>query len=243
GFIEQVEAIIKKIPNERTTMLFSATLPEKVEKLSSNYMTNQQNIEIASTVTLTDQIEHSLYIVTEKQKFDLLRKVTVVENPDSCIIFCRTKDQVDEVTEQLENLFYTVDKLHGGMMQDDRFEVMDEFKQGRFRYLVATDVAARGFVFDNITHFINYYIPLENESYVHRVGRTGRAGNKGVALSFVTPYEDRFLSDIEAYIGFTISRSNAPTQIQVAGAMDAFTEKMEKIPKLKKVKSEKLNKD
>ena len=133
-------------------------------------------------------------LLKNRQKFALLRDVTIVENPDSCIIFCRTKDQVDEVTEQLEKFHYTCDKLHGGMMQEDRFAVMDEFKRGEFRYLVATDVAARGIDIDSITHVINYDLPLENESYVHRVGRTGRAGKKGKAISFVTPNEDKFLS-------------------------------------------------
>jgi len=162
GFIDQVEAIINQLPKNRTTMLFSATLPEKIATLSSKYMQTPKNIEIASTVTLTDQIDHSLIVVREQQKFDLLRDVTVVENPDSCIIFCRTKDQVDGVTEQLEKFFYTCDKLHGGMMQEDRFSVMDAFKRGEFRYLVATDVAARGIDIDSITHVINYDIPLEN---------------------------------------------------------------------------------
>ncbi len=104
------------------------------------------------------------------------------------------KRPCDELTEQLEKLHYTCDKLHGGMMQEDRFAVMDEFKRGEFRYLVATDVAARGIDIDSITHVINYDLPLENESYVHRVGRTGRAGKKGKAISFVTPNEDKFLS-------------------------------------------------
>ncbi len=243
GFIDQVEAIINQLPKKRTTMLFSATLPEKIATLSSKYMDNPENIEIASTVTLTDQIDHSLIIVREQQKFDMLRDVTVVENPDSCIIFCRTKDQVDGVTEQLEKFFYTCDKLHGGMMQEDRFAVMDAFKRGEFRYLVATDVAARGIDIDSITHVINYDIPLENESYVHRVGRTGRAGKRGKAISFVTPHEDKFLADIEAYIGFEIPQRNAPSKQAVEAAKDAFIEKMEQLPKLKKDKSELVSKD
>ena len=206
-------------------------------------MKEPKNIEIASTATLTDKIDHSLIIVKEQQKFALLRDVTVVENPDSCIIFCRTKDQVDEVNDQLEKLHYTCDKLHGGMMQEDRFAVMDDFKRGEFRYLVATDVAARGIDIDNITHVINYDIPLENESYVHRVGRTGRAGKRGKAISFVTPNEDRFLAEIEAYIGFEIEQRNAPSQQAVEEAMDAFNEKLESLPTLKKSKSERVNKD
>lgn len=243
GFIDQVEAIINQVPKKRTTMLFSATIPENVEKLSVKYMNNPQSIEIESTLTLKNQIEHSLIMVNEQQKFKLLRDVTTVENPDSCIIFCRTKDQVDNVTEQLEKHFYTCDKLHGGMMQEDRFAVMDEFKRGEFRYLVATDVAARGIDVESITHVINYDFPVEKESYVHRAGRTGRAGKTGKAISFVTPNEDRYLDEIQSYIGFEIAKRNAPSSQSVARTKDAFIEKMEKIPKLRKDKSEQINKD
>lgn len=243
GFIEQVESIISKLPKERTTMLFSATLPENVEKLQQKYMSNPQHIEIASAKTLTDQIEHSLYIVDEKRKFSLLRDVTIVENPDSCIIFCRTKDNVDFVMEQLEKHYYTCDKLHGGMVQEDRFEVMNDFKRGEFRYLVATDVAARGIDIDSITHVINFDLPLEKESYVHRAGRTGRAGKTGKAITFATPYEDKFLKDIESYIGFELERRDAPSPGEVEQATPAFTEKLESRPKLKRNKNELVNKD
>jgi superfamily II DNA/RNA helicase len=116
----------------------------------------------------------------------------MVENPDSCIIFCRTKDNVDQLVDLLDEEGYTVDKIHGGMEQNERFDVMNDFKRGDFRYLIATDVAARGIDIDRITHVINYDMPLENESYVHRTGRTGRAGEVGKAITLVTPYEDRF---------------------------------------------------
>lgn len=243
GFIEQVEAIINKLPKGRTTMLFSATLPENVENLQRKYMVDPQHIEIASTATLTDQIDHSLFVVAENKKFALLRDVTIVENPDSCIIFCRTKDNVDFVMEQLEKHHYTCDKLHGGMLQEDRFEVMTDFKRGEFRYLVATDVAARGIDIDSITHVINFDLPLEKESYVHRAGRTGRAGKTGKAITFVTPNEDKFLSEIESYIGFDIEQRNAPSATEVDNAKADFMEKLESLPQLKKNKNEKVNKD
>ncbi len=243
GFVEQVEAIINKLPKQRTTMLFSATLPENVEKLQKKYMMDPQHIEITSVHTLTDQIEHSLFVVAEQKKFSLLRDVTIVENPDSCIIFCRTKDNVDFVMEQLEKHYYTCDKLHGGMMQEDRTAVMNDFKRGEFRYLVATDVAARGIDIDNITHVINYDLPMEKENYVHRSGRTGRAGKAGKAISFVTPNENKFLSEIESYIGFEIPHRTAPSIREVEEAMLAFTEKLESRPKLKKNKNEQVNKD
>ena len=243
GFIEQVEAIINKLPKKRTTMLFSATLPENVENLQRKYMVDPQHIEIASTATLTDQIDHSLFVVAENKKFALLRDVTIVENPDSCIIFCRTKDNVDFVMEQLEKHHYTCDKLHGGMLQEDRFEVMNDFKRGEFRYLVATDVAARGIDIDSITHVINFDLPLEKESYVHRAGRTGRAGKTGKAITFVTPNEDKFLSEIESYIGFDIEQRNAPSVTEVDNAKAAFMKKLESLPQLKKNKNEQVNKD
>lgn len=243
GFIEQVETIMNKLPEQRTTMLFSATLPENVEKLQRNYMTDPEHIEIESTETITDRITHSLIRVEEKRKFSVLRDLTIVENPDSCIIFCRTKDNVDFVMEQLEKHHYTCEKLHGGMLQEDRFAVMSEFKRGEFRYLVATDVAARGIDIDSITHVINYDIPLEKESYVHRAGRTGRAGKTGKAITFVTPHEGKFLADIEAYIGFEIEERMAPSSSEVHAAEPAFTEKLETQPKLKKNKNEQVNKD
>lgn len=243
GFIEQVETIINKLPKQRTTMLFSATLPENVEKLQRKYMIDPEHIEIASTRTLTDQIEHSLIVTEEKRKFALLRDVTIVENPDSCIIFCRTKDNVDFVMEQLEKHHYTCDKLHGGMLQEDRFEVMNDFKRGEFRYLAATDVAARGIDIDSITHVINYDIPLEKESYVHRAGRTGRAGKTGKAITFMTPHENKFLAEIEDYIGFEIPQRTAPSEYEVEAAKETFTEKLESRPKLKKNKNEQVNKD
>lgn len=243
GFIEQVEAIIGKLPKQRTTMLFSATLPENVAKLQHKYMDNPQHIEIESTETLTDQIEHSLYVVKEQQKISLLHDVTIVENPDSCIVFCRTKDNVDYVVDELEKRDYTVDKLHGGMMQEDRFAVMNEFKRGEFRYLVATDVAARGIDIDSITHVINFDIPLEKESYVHRAGRTGRAGKTGKAITFVTPNEDKFLAEIQSYIGFEIPQQEAPSEQEVREAKDAFMEKLLSRPQLKKNKNEQVNKD
>jgi superfamily II DNA/RNA helicase len=146
------------------------------------------------------------------------------------------------VCDQLIDLSYSCDKIHGGMIQDDRLGVMNDFRRGEFRYLIATDVAARGIDIDNITHVVNYDLPLEKESYVHRTGRTGRAGQKGKAITFVTPFEDRFLSEIEEYIGFEIQKMNAPSKEEVLDKKPAFEEKMNVEPTIKKAKSEKLNK-
>ncbi|HLR10994.1 MAG TPA: DEAD/DEAH box helicase [Sporosarcina sp.] len=241
GFIQQVETILAHIPKKRTMMLFSATMPAHIEQLSEQYMQAPKKITIASKETVNHNIEHVVYHVNKEEKFALLRDVTVIENPDHCIIFCNTKDQVDEVTAKLEALFYTCDQLHGGMTQDDRFAVMDDFKRGRFRYLIATDVAARGIDIDHISHVMNYDFPFETESYIHRVGRTGRAGHKGKAISFVA-HRDRYaLADVETYMGTRISTEEKPSAEAVTAAMPAFTEKLERMPKVKKDKAASVN--
>ncbi|HDR7516177.1 ATP-dependent RNA helicase DbpA [Bacillus mobilis] len=242
GFIDQVEAIIDELPTKRMTMLFSATLPEDVEKLSRTYMNAPTHIEIKAAGITTDKIEHTLFEVREEEKLSLLKDITMIENPDSCIIFCRTQENVDHVYRQLKRVNYPCDKIHGGMVQEDRFEVMDDFRKGKFRYLVATDVAARGIDIDNITHVINYDIPLEKESYVHRTGRTGRAGNSGKAITFITPYENRFLEEIEEYIGFEIPKKLGPSKEEVMKGKAVFEEKIYAKPIIKKDKNADLNK-
>ena len=241
GFIELVESIISHLPKKRLTMLFSATLPKDVEKLCHKYMDNPLDIEIEKTESINQQIEHSVYVVKEAEKYALLKDITIVESPDSCIIFCRTKDNVDKIVDLLHDDGYTVDKIHGGMEQDERFNVMNDFKRGDFRYLVATDVAARGIDIDRISHVINYDMPLEKESYVHRTGRTGRAGELGKAITLVTPYEDKFLAAVEKYIGFNIDQKDAPSKQDVVIAKAAFKEKMTQQPELKLDKNEQLN--
>lgn len=214
GFIEQIEKIIKQLPKERVTMLFSATLPEVIKNLCLKYMSDPTDIEIQASGITTATIEHALIEVRQAAKFSLLSDIITVENPDSCIIFCRTQEQVNAVFRGLADLEYPCDKIHGGMEQDERFEVMNAFKRGQFRYLIATDVAARGIDIENITHVINYDIPLEKESYVHRTGRTARAGKTGKAITFVTPNEQKWVTEIESYIGFSIPHMKAPSTTQ-----------------------------
>lgn len=226
GFIEQIEQIIQKLPAERVTMLFSATLPEAVKKLCRRYMNEPEEIEIAASGLTTATIEHALIEVRQAGKFALLCDLLTVENPDSCIIFCRTQDQVNGLFRGMADQDYPVDKIHGGMMQDERFEVMNAFKRGQFRYLIATDVAARGIDIENITHVINYDIPMEKESYVHRTGRTARAGKSGKAITLVTPNEHKWVAEIEEYIGFSIPVREAPAEADVELAKPAFEQKL-----------------
>jgi ATP-dependent RNA helicase DeaD len=243
GFIDEVETIIKELPANRVTMVFSATLPKDVETLCYKYMENPLNIEIEGSGITTSTIEHRVMEVKEKEKLSLLKDVTVVENPDSSIIFCRTKENVDTVFAELEKSGYSCEKLHGGLEQEDRFAVMNGFKMGNFRYLVATDVAARGIDVENVTLVINYDVPMEKEAYVHRTGRTGRAGNKGKAITFATPHEGKFLKAVERYIGFEIPEMEVPTPQEVAAGKAAFEEKISGRRVVKNNKTQRVNKD
>ncbi len=243
GFIDQVEDIIKEVPKNRVTMLFSATISEDVESLCNRYMKKPESVEIKAKGVTTDMIKHYLYVVREEEKMNYLRDILVVENPDSCIIFCRTKDNVDAVFDSFKKKQYPCEKIHGDMKQDERLTVMKNFKRGKFRFLIATDVAARGIDIEDVTHVINYDLPMEKESYVHRTGRTGRAGKSGKAITFVTPYEDRFLAQIEEYIGFKIEKLNKPLKEEVNINKDAFKDKMFGRPDIKKDKGSRFNKE
>ncbi|MFD2655224.1 DEAD/DEAH box helicase [Gracilibacillus thailandensis] len=242
GFIDEVEAIIKQVPSNRVTMLYSATLPKEIEKLCHQYMKDPVNVEITTEVT-NARIEHSLFEVKKDAKIALLKDVTIVENPDSCIIFCNTQEQVNEVWSELEQSHYTCEQIHGGLEQEKRFSVMKGFKLGEFRYLVATDVAARGIDVDNVSLVINFDVPMEKESYVHRTGRTGRAGNKGKAITFVADYENKYLRPIEKYIGFELRIREIPSKEEVKKAKEAFDKKMTERRIVKNNKTARINQD
>jgi len=243
GFIEHVEKIIRELPQNRMTMLFSATLPKDVENLCHKYMNHPLDIEVKSASRTTSQIEHSIYSVRDENKLNLLRDVTIVENPDSCIIFCRTQIRVEVVFKELNNHGYPCGKIHGGMEQDDRTKMMNAFKRGEFRYMIATDVAARGIDIENISHVINYDFPQENEGYVHRTGRTGRAGHSGAAISFATPTEEKFVANVERYIGFEIPKRNNPSKEAIARTSPAFEAKIRNRQTIKKDRSSRSNQE
>lgn len=226
GFLKDVEAILTKLPKERTTMVFSATYPNKVENICRHYMRDPINITIASESILTNKIEQQIIEVNEAGKISMLKDITIVENPDSCIIFCKTKGRVDKVFAELEKSNYSCEKIHGSIKQNDRFSVMEGFKIGNFRYLVATDVAARGIDVNNISLVVNYDIPIEKESYVHRIGRTGRAGKTGKAITFITPSDGNNLKAIEKYIGYEIPIRVPPTTQEIAKMKNVFEKKV-----------------
>lgn len=240
GFIDQVRDIINKLNKKRETMLFSATIPEEILGLCKMY--NPINIEIKAQKLITDNITHELYKFEEFYKLDNLNKLLINEVPETAVIFCKTKENVDKVFENLNKKGYSVNKIHGGMLQKDRIEVMEKFKRGNFKMLVSTDVAARGIDVEGITHVINYDLPVEKEAYVHRIGRTGRAGARGKAISFVNQYEDRLLDMIEEYIGFKITIENEIFEVSKDKRNEAI-QFLKSKPKVKKEKSKDINKN
>ena len=242
GFIDQVEDIIKEITNDRITMLFSATLEERIEKLCKRYMNHPEKIEISKKNVTTDIIEQEYYKVDHSKRFNTLTKVIYAEVPDSAIIFCNTKVEVGNVANKMRNKGFNVNALHGGMDQKDRLYTINDFKRGKFQFLVATDVAARGIDVEEITHVINYEVPVEKESYVHRIGRTGRAGHKGKSITFVSDYEKRMFNEIEEYIGYSVIEKEIPNDEEVEKGKKLFEEKTRQRPKFKKAKSHEIDK-
>ena len=243
GFIEQVEAVINTLPREKVTMLFSATIHEEIEILCSKYMIKPIRVEVSPESKTVEKIEQVLYEISDSEKFNLLNKIIYIENPDSCIIFCRTKENVENLYLKMKNKGYSCSALHGGMLQDDRLETMLKFKNGEFSFLIATDVAARGIDIEDLSHIINYDIPVEKESYVHRIGRTGRAGSFGKAITFVNPHELKISQGIQDYIGYIIPKKEVPSEEEANRAQKIFSIKSSNKPKLKTSKSLLLNKE
>lgn len=243
GFIEQIETIIAALPSERVTMLLSATMPGDIDSLCKKYMNNPVRIEVEEENPVAQRICQERYSVEQIEKTGLLKDIIIVENPDSCIIFCNTKQTVDEVSRELGKLKFACMKIHGGMDQRNRLMVMNDFKKGYFRYLVATDVAARGIDIDNISLIINFDIPKDGESYVHRIGRTGRLSNAGRAITFVSPDETAQLDSIQQYIAKKIDFKRRPEKETVNEQRLEFTEKISTMPDIKIDKGAELNKE
>lgn len=243
GFIDQVEEIIQKLPKDRLNILLSATMPKDIEKLCSKYINNPQYIEIEEESKVLERIIQDGYKIEQENKLKLLKNVTIIENPDSCIIFCNTKLQVDRIYSTLSREGYPCEKIHGGMEQSDRTKVMEDFKHGLFRYLVATDVASRGIDIQDVSLVINYDIPRDNESYVHRIGRTGRVDKKGKAVTFVTAGEEKALNGINEYIEKEIVFNEIPDGEALERCIPLFLEKINSHPEIKESKGWRLKEE
>lgn len=216
GFIDQVHRIIKRIPPGRVTMLFSATMPSEIQRLCKAYMKDPFTIEIESDTKTVDTITQYYYKVEANEKRRQLHRILTVEQPESCMVFCNTRIAVDRVNEFLENKGYTCKALHGANTQSNRMKSIQQFKKGDFEVLVATDVAARGIHVDDLSLVINYDVPQDKDSYIHRIGRTGRAGNGGKAITLVTKDDLYSLYEIEEHVGVLIPEEPLPTDESVA---------------------------
>jgi ATP-dependent RNA helicase DeaD len=212
GFIDQVVRIIKTIPKDRVTLLFSATIPPEINKICSVYMKHPIAVEIESPTKTVDTIQQVYYRIDRNEKRLWLNRLLLVEQPESCLIFCNTRIAVDQVQSFLSKKGYDSQALHGDIPQGRRLKTIQQFKQGEFHLLVATDVAARGIHIDSLSLVINYDVPMEKDSYVHRIGRTGRAGNVGRAITLVTGEDIMSLYAIEEHIGAMIDEGELPTE-------------------------------
>lgn len=211
GFIEDIERILVETPEKKQTLLFSATMPEEIQRLAQKYLQEPELLSVSRDELTVPQIDQVFYEVREHNKFEGLCRVLDTSSINLGIIFCRTKRGVDELVAGLEARGYEAEGLHGDLTQTQRNKVMKKFKEGKVELMVATDVAARGLDIENVTHVINYDIPQDAESYVHRIGRTGRAGKTGLAVSFVIPQEYRLLRMIEKATNSRIKRLKLPT--------------------------------
>lgn len=197
GFIDDIEAILETVPDERQTLLFSATMPAPIRRIAERFMKSPETVRIEAKEMTVPLIEQFFIKVPEREKFDVLSRLIDTQSPELAIVFGRTKRRVDELSNALTLRGYTAEGIHGDLSQAKRLSVLKKFKSGKVDVLVATDVAARGLDISGVTHVYNYDIPQDPESYVHRIGRTGRAGKEGMAITFVSPREMGYLRIVE----------------------------------------------
>lgn len=214
GFMEDIQSILSLVPEDRHTMLFSATMPENIKKLARQFLREPEHVSVIPKQVSAPLISQFYIELHEKQKFDALCRLIDMESPDLAIIFGRTKRRVDELSEALQKRGYSAEGLHGDLSQNQRDHVMRKFRDGSIDVLVATDVAARGLDVSGVTHVINFDLPQDPESYVHRIGRTGRAGREGSAWTFVTHREIDHLHFIEKLTRHKISRKPVPSMAE-----------------------------
>jgi len=220
GFVDDMERILGEIPKERQTMLFSATMPEEILRISRKYMHEPEKVFVDPKKMVVGKIKQVFYEVREEDKIKALTRLLDVEDPSLTLVFCHTKREVDDVSGKLQQMGYSAGAIHGDFTQSFRDEMMDKFKSGEIDILVATDVAARGLDIPDVTHVINYSIPQNPDGYIHRIGRTGRAGKSGIAITFVTPREYNQLRLIERSAKTTISKAKLPTKEEVKKARE-----------------------
>ena len=215
GFLDDIKAIFKFMPKERQTLLFSATMPNPIKELAKTILVEPEFITITKTDVTNKNIAQSFYIVEEYERDDALMRLFDYKNPTKSIVFCKMKRDVDRLATYLVSQGYSAKGLHGDMEQRQREEVIKAFKGGNLEVLIATDVAARGLDVNDVSHVFNYQLPYDSEPYVHRIGRTGRGGKTGTAVSIVTPSEFRSLKKIQDDTKGVMEAKVIPTALDV----------------------------
>ena len=227
GFLDEIKNIFKYIPSKRQALMFSATMPAAIKKLAGDILENHKTITITKSESTNESITQQYYVVQENERDDALVRLIDYNNPNKCIIFCRMKKEVDRLVSHLTSQGFKVSGLHGDMEQKQREITIRGFKKSGIDILIATDVAARGLDVNDITHVFNYHIPFDSESYVHRIGRTARAGKKGDAITLITPDELRTLKRIEKDVGTKIITRVIPTRQELQNNQeDKFIEEI-----------------
>ena len=218
GFLDDINEIFTYLPSNRQTLLFSATMPQPIKTLASRILENPEFISITKGETTNSDIEQLYYVIDEHERDDAIIRLMDSETTKKSVVFCRTKSEVDRLSNVLSNAGYLANGLHGDMEQRQRETVIKGFKSNSVKVLVATDVAARGIHVDNISHVFNYHIPFDPESYVHRIGRTGRAGTKGKAITLLTPLEFKELQRIKQKVGTSMNHAFVPSKTDLRSA-------------------------
>lgn len=209
GFLNEVEDIVRQSPTSRQTMLFSATMPQAVRELGGRFMKKPEDVRVAAPQITVTGIKQRIIETTDRGKQDALIQAMEMNRPYLAVIFCRTKRRASALNEALQEAGYISDELHGDLSQQKREQVMQRFRNAKLQFLVATDVAARGLDVEGVTHVFNYDIPQDAESYVHRIGRTARAGGTGMAITFATPRDKVYVHLIEKGIRMTIEKQSS----------------------------------
>ena len=215
GFLAEVEDILKRTAGNRQTMLFSATIPPKIRNLSNQYMVKPLDIRVKTAHVTLDEIKQIVIEITPEAKTDKLARMIEEFRPYLALVFCHTKERAQTLTFELARKGLNVDELHGDLSQSKRTQVLKRFASTKLQVLVATDIAARGLDIEGITHVFNYDIPHDVDTYIHRIGRTGRAGETGLAITFATANERSWLRQIEEGIGAPIEKHKASGQISL----------------------------
>src|SRR3989339_225596 len=212
GFLDDINEIFSYLPSNRQTLLFSATMPKPIKLLAERILDNPEFISITKGETTNTDIDQEYYVIEESERDDAIIRLMDAQESKKSVVFCRTKSEVDRLSNVLSSAGYLANGLHGDMEQRQRETVIKGFKNNSVKVLVATDVAARGIHVDNISHVFNYHIPFDPESYVHRIGRTGRAGTKGKAITLLTPLEFKELQKIKVKVGTTMTHAFVPSK-------------------------------